>query len=85
MAMPIRSYSRSARCLALPLAVSAALTAGCALKSPPTAADLKADALPGVQLPTAWTAAAISGAAPADNWVAAFADPQLAAGGGRGD
>ena len=78
MATPIRSHNRSARHLALPFAVSATLAAGCALKSPPNAADLKADALPGLQLPAAWTAAAISGAAPADNWVAAFADPQLA-------
>ena len=56
-----------------------ALAAGCVLKSPPDTAALKADALPAVQVPPAWTATATGSVAAADNWLASFADPQLTA------
>src|SRR5918993_4755292 len=62
-----------------PVAAAIALTAGCALKSPPDAAELKAEALPTVQVPAGWTASAASNLATADNWLASFADPQLSA------
>ena len=76
MAMRDRSFIR--RC-PVPLAAALAVAAGCALKSPPDAATLKTEALPTVQVPTAWTAAAVGTQAGADNWLAAFGDPQLAA------
>ena len=74
-----RSSTGGASRLALPLAVMVALASGCVLKSPPDTAALKADALPAVQVPSAWTAAAASSVAAADNWLASFADPQLTA------
>jgi outer membrane protein, multidrug efflux system len=75
------SYTRSStggrELLMWVLAASVALAHGCALKSPPDAAALKADALDGMQVPSAWTATAMNRVAPADNWLASFADPQL--------
>ena len=54
--------------------------AGCALKTPPDAAAIKEQALPGVQTPAQWTApgAARAGTV-SDNWLAAFHDDQLTA------
>jgi outer membrane protein, multidrug efflux system len=62
----------------LALAVSA--LAGCALKAPPARDDLNKEALPNLQAPAAWTAAAgtagttgaVTGA-----WLGTFNDPQL--------
>ena len=74
-----RSHAGGPQRLALSLAASVALTTGCVLKSPPDTAALKAEALPAVQVPTAWTATATGSVAAADNWLSAFADAQLSA------
>ena len=58
---------------------AAALAAGCVLNSPPDTATLKTEAMPTVQVPTAWTAPGTAGELAADNWLAGFADPQLSA------
>ena len=63
----------------MPLIACAALSAACALKSPPDTATIKAEALPAVNLPSTWTATATGGVAAPDNWLAAFADAQLSA------
>jgi multidrug efflux system outer membrane protein len=74
-----RSSTGGARRFALPLAAMVAVAWGCVLKSPPDTAALKADALPAVQVPSAWTATATGSVAAADNWLGSFADPQLTA------
>jgi multidrug efflux system outer membrane protein len=74
-----RPFTGGVSRLALPLAAIVALASGCVLKSPPDTAALKADALPAVQVPSAWTAAAIGTVAAPDNWLTSFADPQLTA------
>jgi NodT family efflux transporter outer membrane factor (OMF) lipoprotein len=58
-------------------AVLAAALAGCALKAPPETAELRKQAMPGVQVPGAWTAAGAAAGAVADGWLAGFNDPQL--------
>ena len=53
------------------------VSGGCALLPPPDAGELRQQNLPNVQVPAQW---ATRGAAPgqvADNWLAAFNDPQL--------
>jgi NodT family efflux transporter outer membrane factor (OMF) lipoprotein len=49
--------------------------AGCALKTPPDATAIKAEALPALQLPDAWKAAGAG--AVTDNWLVTFRDDQL--------
>ena len=61
--------------LVVPLTV--AMAAGCAVKAPPDAAAIEQDALPGVQLPTAWVAGGPG--AVGDGWVGSFGDAQLTA------
>jgi len=75
----IRSFTGGREPLMWVLAASIVLAAGCALKSPPDAASLKAEALGSMQIPSAWAATATTGNAPADNWLASYADPQLSA------
>ena len=61
------------------IAAAGLITAGCALKAPPDAAALKAEAMPAVVVPPAWTGAG-AGAGPAgDNWLVSFRDDQLTA------
>jgi outer membrane protein, multidrug efflux system len=57
--------------------VAAAIAGGCAVKAPPDAAAIKADALPTVQPPAAWTAP--TAGAVTSGWLATFQDEQLAA------
>jgi outer membrane protein, multidrug efflux system len=64
---------------AVPLVAWVALTAGCALKPPPDTVALKAEALPTIHLPPAWSATASGGVAAAAGWLSTFADPQLSA------
>ena len=65
--------------LVVSLAAAAVISApACALKDPPDAAAIKAEAMPVVKLPAAWTAGDVAGAV-ADNWLAAFGDEQLSA------
>jgi len=64
----------------LPLALCAALLtmAGCALQSPPKPDEIRAQALPHLQVPAAWKAMGGEGAgAPAAEWLATFGEPQL--------
>src|SRR5688572_10956388 len=79
MAIRKRSLTGGLTRLALPLALSAGLAAGCVLNSPPDTATLKTEAMPTVQVPTAWAAPGTAGVLAADNWLAGFADPQLSA------
>lgn len=66
--------------VAAPLAAGLMLAlAGCVLKQPPDAAAVKEQALPALQTPPQWTAAGAGPGDVADNWLAAFGDPQLVA------
>ncbi|HEY5310522.1 MAG TPA: TolC family protein, partial [Casimicrobiaceae bacterium] len=53
--------------------------AGCALNSPPTADDLKRDALPHTTVPATWKAGDGVAAPVTDRWLASFSDPALSA------
>jgi len=53
-----------------------ALIAGCAVKSPPTRAEIQKQALTEFALPAAWKAGGDAGSI-ADNWLTAFNDAQL--------
>ncbi len=71
----------SSRCLhsgLAPVALAMAL-AGCALKAPPSAAELQTEALPHTAVPAKWTAADGSQQPVADRWLATFDDPALTA------
>src|SRR3954464_14915793 len=61
------------------VSVTVLLVTGCALKTPPDAAAIKAEAMPKVDVPGAWKALPSAGTAVADNWIASFNDDQLAA------
>ena len=63
------------------VAACAAAMAGCAIDSPPSAADLRRDALPHTAVPANWKAStATATSAPlAESWPASFNDPALAA------
>ena len=50
--------------------------AGCALKDPPPADEIRTNGMPGVELPDAWRVGAAPGAVQ-DDWLATFASPQL--------
>ena len=65
---------RSLLAAALAIAV-----AGCALNPPPTAEELRKDALPHTAVPPAWTAGGGVAAPVADRWLASFNDPALSA------
>ena len=54
------------------------LTPGCALKTPPDAAAIKAEGMPAVDIPPTWVAQGGQGAV-SDNWLATFGDDQLTA------
>ena len=61
------------------IVAASALAAGCVLNSPPDTATIKTEAMPTVQVPTAWTAPGTADQLAADNWLAGFADAQLTA------
>jgi len=54
-----------------------AVSSACALKKPPDAAAIKAEALPAVAVPDKWTAPGSGAGGVADNWLATFHDEQL--------
>jgi multidrug efflux system outer membrane protein len=54
----------------------AAAFAGCATLPPPTAEEIRGEALPGVAIPANWKKDPTAGAVQ-DNWLATFADPTL--------
>ena len=53
--------------------------AGCAIAPPPTAADLRRDALANTALPANWKAVAAPATPLSEPWLASFKDPALAA------
>ena len=57
--------------------IVAAALAGCALESPPRPDEIRAQSLPNVAIPPAYTAMGGSPGAVNDGWLARFADPQL--------
>jgi multidrug efflux system outer membrane protein len=57
--------------------VAALALAGCALNPPPSADEIRSQALPHVAVPPAYTAKGGSGGVVADNWVSGFGDMQL--------
>lgn len=73
----IRSH-RTTFLRAAPLAVALAL-GGCALNMPPDQEALRAEAMPTVKTPGAWVSPGGGAGAVADNWLASFADKELAA------
>jgi NodT family efflux transporter outer membrane factor (OMF) lipoprotein len=56
---------------------AAAVLASCALKTPPDAAAIKAESMPGVQPPAAWKG--LASTAVSDSWLSTFHDDQLSA------
>jgi NodT family efflux transporter outer membrane factor (OMF) lipoprotein len=64
---------------AIALAALAAALGGCALKDPPSTAELQKDALPHTAVPPAWSAGGASAQPVADRWLATFDDPALSA------
>ena len=57
--------------------IVAAALAGCALESPPRPDEIRAQSLPNVAIPPAYTAQGGAPGAVNDGWLARFADPQL--------
>ena len=57
--------------------IVAAALAGCALESPPRPDEIRAQSLPNVAIPPAYTAVGGAPGAVNDGWLARFADPQL--------
>jgi len=55
----------------------AAIGSGCAVKSPPDAAAIREQALPGFQPPAGWTTAGAGAGAVMDNWLDTFKDHEL--------
>jgi len=71
----MRTAMRRFCCLAV-AAAGAVLLQACALKNPPDAAAIKAEALPKTTLPAQWGGPTAQGAVP-DAWLATFNDDQL--------
>jgi NodT family efflux transporter outer membrane factor (OMF) lipoprotein len=59
------------------LALAAMLPAGCALKSPPERAEVRTQALPGLNTPDTWQSGSTAAGSVSDAWLAAFNDPSL--------
>lgn len=60
-------------------AIVLALSASCALKAPPDAATIKAEAMPKGSVPLTWTATPKTASIVENNWAAAFNDAELTA------
>jgi len=58
-------------------ALAAAILGACALKKPPDAAAIQAEAMPGMALPAGWVAGAPGRDVVPDNWLSEFHDEQL--------
>ena len=75
-----RDRARRLTSVAGPLSFAAlSLLSGCVLKSPPTADEIKGEALPKMELPGKWTAPGAGAAAVTDNWLVTFKDDALTA------
>jgi NodT family efflux transporter outer membrane factor (OMF) lipoprotein len=59
--------------------VALSLLSGCVLKRPPTADEIKTEALPKVEVPDKWTGPGAAAAPVIDNWLATFRDDALTA------
>jgi NodT family efflux transporter outer membrane factor (OMF) lipoprotein len=58
--------------------LAAGALAGCALQAPPKPEEIRAQAIPNVQLPEKWTTATSGETGPIrEDWLATFGDPQL--------
>ena len=57
--------------------LSAVVLAGCAIGTPPPSDEIRAQSLPNLTLPQAWTATGGAPGVVTDNWIASFADPEL--------
>jgi multidrug efflux system outer membrane protein len=66
----------STRNPAFTLALFATLSA-CAVQQPPKRADMRVEALPGVQVPARWKGGEVASQPVAGAWLATFADPRL--------
>ena len=66
------SRFRSIACLMFALVLG-----GCALQSPPKSDELRAEALPHMTPPAAWTGGPVDPGAVRDNWLASLGDPAL--------
>jgi len=77
--MPVASPRRRTRPLgACAAAVAVALSlGGCALKPPPKGDEIRAQALPNLKAPAAWTGGPAPPGAVGDRWLATFNDPAL--------
>jgi outer membrane protein TolC len=58
-------------------AIAAALVAGCATKAPPSAEEIRQQAIGNLALDHPWKASAASADAVQDNWLTSFKDPEL--------
>jgi outer membrane protein, multidrug efflux system len=67
------------RLLAAAMPAAIVLIAGCALKTPPDAAAIKAEAMPNLGLPSGWAVKGADPAAVSTHWVTDFKDEQLTA------
>jgi multidrug efflux system outer membrane protein len=75
-----RNRARTLTSVAAPLSlVALSVLGGCVLKSPPTADEIKGEALPKMELPGTWTGPGAAAAAVTDNWLATFRDDALSA------
>jgi len=72
------AVSRCLSGLAVAVGLAMAVVSGCAVKEPPSAEEIRKEALAGVDLPEAWKAGGGNGEIGSD-WLATFDDPQLAA------
>lgn len=80
--MRFRDPSAAGRVRRGTIAVAAAVLStavACALKEPPDAAAIRAEAMPAVAVPGGWTAAGAGAGAVTDNWLATFRDDRLTA------
>jgi NodT family efflux transporter outer membrane factor (OMF) lipoprotein len=62
-----------------PVIVAAAILAGCALQPPPKPSEIQAEAIPNVQIPQNWIAAAVPPGTVTDDWLMTFGDNRLEA------
>src|SRR6185503_11000019 len=59
------------------IGLAAAALAGCALKSPPDAAETRKQALPNLAVPAQWAEKGGAAAPVVNGWLAEFKDPRL--------
>jgi multidrug efflux system outer membrane protein len=70
---------RRIACVAVPFAAGIIAASSCAVKNPPDAAEIQKTGMAATTVPGKWVAPGAAPGAVADDWLAAFHDPQLAA------